>query len=46
MMSAKFVCLALVIVLNDFSAFCVPSGLGIRFKDYVKVKVNQQQTII
>ena len=24
-----------VIVLNAFSAFCVQSGLGIRFKDYV-----------
>ena len=33
MMTAKFFCLAFVIVLNAFSAFCVQSGLGIRFKE-------------
>ena len=33
--TAKFVCSAFVIVLNAFSAFCVQSGLDIRFKDYV-----------
>ena len=33
--TAKFVFSAFVIVLKAFSAFCVQSGLGIRFKNYV-----------